>query len=268
MKKLYLLFISLVICLSFYSLTYAQVIADKREMKLTIEPGQKFSDTITVENTSNKDITVKAYLEDVGYESPYNELKCCSPLGSTSYSSGKWVSITPDLFIIPKKAKQTITYNVNVPNNAKGGYYNILFLEVTPNTAVGDKGISLVTRSGFPFFLETKDKKRSGKIEDISIAQDSIKGYLINSGNVILITQGTFYIMDEKGIVSDRGDIAKFYLPPEAKAPFTIKLSNQITKGKYTVVINFDLEEGKTLVKEVDFSKDASGEIKILKVRD
>jgi len=47
-----------------------------------------------------------------------------------------------------------------------------------------------------------------------------------------------------------------------------VKVSEKVPSGKHTLMINFDAGEGKALIKEVDFSKDKSGALKILAERD
>lgn len=266
--KRWVFFLSLVLCLSFNSFTFAQVSLDKREIKLDIQPGQETKGFIVVNNSSDKDVTLKTYFEDIEYKFPYLGTPSFLPLGSTPQSCGKWINLSPELVLIPAKSKQEVSYSIKVPSTIKGGYYGILWLERVAVPITGEKGVSLIIREGCKFFLETPDKIKEGKIDDIAVDKNSIKGDLLNSGNVLLISQGTFYIMNEKNIVSDRGDIQKFYLPEKAKVSFIVKVSKNVTQGKNTLFINFDLGAGKALVKEIDFSKDAAGNLKILKMRD
>jgi hypothetical protein len=247
---------------------FAQLALDKREIKLEAKPGERVSGSVTVINASNKDVTLKTYCEDFAYKTPYLGFKTLLPLGSTEYSLGKWITLATPVFLVPAKGKQEVQYTINVPKDAKGGYYGVLFFEKGEGAVAGEKGIGIIEKIGCSFFLETTDKVKNFKLDDVSVGKDGIQGVLYNLGNVILISQGTFYIMDAKGIVADRGNINKYYLPPGEKASFTVKVSNQVLPGKYTLVINFDMEAGKALIKEVDFSKDNTGSISILAMRD
>ncbi len=268
MKRL-LCFISLGIMLSVNSYLFAQVVPEKREIKLEVEPGKKTVQSITVENVFGEVVTIKAYLEDFEYQPTYNGTIDFKPLGSTPRSCGKWFSISPELFVVPSKAKQTITYSIDVPQEAKGDYYAVLFFEKSaPPGAMNYTGLNLVTRTGVKIILETPDKVRKATIQGIAINKSAIEGYLLNSGNVIEIGNATFYIMDKESIVSDRGDIQKVYLPAGEKVPFAIKISKKVPQGEHTLFINFDLSDGKALIKEVDFLKGETGIIKILKIRD
>lgn len=268
MKRL-LCLISLGIMLSVNSYLFAQVVPEKREIKLVVEPGEKNVQSITVKNISGEVVTIKAYLEDFEYGPTYNGIMDFKPLGSTPRSCGKWVSISPDFFIVPSKEKQTITYSINVPREAKGSYYTALFFEKSvPVGTMNYTGLNIVSRTAVTIILETPDKVRKAAIEGIVVNKSAIGGYLLNSGNVIEIGKATFYIMDNESIISDRGDIQKVYLPAGEKAPFAIKISKKVPQGEQTLFINFDLSDGRALIKEVDFSKDEVGNIKILKIRD
>lgn len=269
MRRLVLILSFLGLIFGFVSSAYTQVIwPDKREIKLVITPGKEIKGSIFVENLTDKDVIAEANLEDFEYLSPYDGGKGYLPMGSTPSSCAKWINFSPRSFVIPAKSKYEVSYAIKVPKGVKGGYYAALFFQKSGTGEAEDKGISIVVRVASLFFLETPDRIKEAKLENISLDKDGIEAELINSGNIILNTQGNYYVMDGNSILVSRGDMAKYYIPSEKKVPLKIKLSKQIPEGKYTLFINFDLGEGKALIKEIDFSKDANGEIKILKMRD
>lgn len=271
MKRLFFyLILGIVLVLNLNSLCFAQLTLDKREIKAVIKPGEKLRGNITVMNPSDEDAMVKAYFEDFVYAPPYKGIKEFRALGSTPRSSGKWMSVIPDLFLVPGNSKQVINYTINVPADAKGSYFAILFFETGTGapTSGNTVGMGVNFRTGCSFYLEPKDKIYKVKMEDVSVAKDGIRGEFLNAGNVLLISDTTYHIMGDKGIVLDRGKMMKFYLPPEEKAPFNIKPGKQIPDGTFILVINFAQEGAKALVKEIDFSKDKDRGIRILGVKD
>lgn len=268
MKKLLIFFSIAAIFLSFNSFVHAQIVPDAREIKLVINPGQETKGSLNLENLSDKDVTIKAYFEDFIYSAPYAGIKKFHPLGTLKRSCGKWISLLPENFILPAKTKQQVSYTIKVPKEAKGGYYGVLFFERAPTGSIGEKGISLVVRTGCSFFLETSDAIRKGEIKDIVADKGAISGSILNSGNVALISEGSFNIIDKKGMIFDRANIKKFYIPEQEQAKFTVNITDKVPAGNLTLVINFDLEGGKPIVKEVDFSKDKAGNLKILKIAD
>ena len=74
--------------------------------------------------------------------------------------------------------------------------------------------------------------------------------------------------MDKEGLVVAREEVKKIYLPPANEATFSIDLPESLKAGDYTLVLTFDLGEGDSLVKEVDFNKSSTGSFKILAQRD
>ncbi len=267
MKKS-IFFLSGVLFLFFSSTAFAQLVLDKREFKIEAKPGETVTGAVTVTNLYNKDVTLKAYLEDFVYEPPYRGFKTVRPLGSTSRSFGKWVTLTTPLFIVPAKGKQEITFTIKVPPEAKGGYFAVLFFEKGEGAVIGEKGVGIKEKAGCALLLETTNSDKRSKIDKIAATGAGIEGTLSNLGDCLLTAQGSYYMMDSKGIVADRGQIEKYYLPQGAGVLFSLKVSENVPSGKYTLMINFDTGDGKALVKEVDFSKDKAGALRILTERD
>jgi hypothetical protein len=248
---------------------YAQVTLDKGSIKVEAAPGEDVKGSINVANPSDKDITIKAYFQDFIYTSPYDGAMELHTLGTTERSCGKWVTLFPEEFIIPAKGSQEVNYSVKVPKDADGGYNGVLFFEKGIEPSAADKSIGLILKRGCSFFVETKNKVKTAQIQEIALnPKDNLDGALFNSGNVILIAGGSYYLMDKDSSISDRGDIAKFYLPAKVKAPFVIKLDKKIPEGNYTLVVNFDLGEGKVAVKEIEIVKDETGKLILGKIND
>lgn len=246
---------------------FSQITLDKDKVKLEIKPGETITDTITVHNHSEEDILVKVYLQDFVYLPPFDGRKKAVSLGSTSRSCGLWTHLSPQEFILSGREKREVTYTIHVPLKVNGGYYSVLFFEESPKFKTNTTGVTLTVRVGCSFFLETYDKKKQVHIESISVVSEGLRGDFLNAGNVILFFKSSFYVLNEKNIVVDRGEIQTFYLPPEEKIPFTISLPKDLPPDEYTGVITLDLfEEGEALVKEIDFVK-KGGKIHVLKVR-
>lgn len=272
MKKIFFaLFFLAINILAIHTLAFSQIRPDKYDVNLSVASGEETTGSLTIENLANQAVTLKAYFEDFSYKFPFDETKETAPLGSTAHSCGKWIKLSQNLFVIPAKGRQKIIYTVKTPKEAKGGYYGVLFFEKSSgvSTEGNQVGVGLVVRVGTSFFIETKNSVRKEGIEDISLENDKIKGYFVNYGNVLLIAEGSFYLMDAKGQILDRGEIVKnLHLPSAEKTPISINIAAKIPQGSYTLFINFDLGERKTFVKEVEFSKDEAGGIKILKISD
>lgn len=248
-------------------LSYAQVHLDKAKVRFDAAPGETISDKLVISNTSDEEVRIDAYWEDFAYQPPYDGDKKFFPLGTAGDSLDGWVSYSPQQFTIPPKSSRDVSYTIRVPPGARGGRYGVLFFEKYDPSAVTATGVKIITRMGCLFFVESTDSSRESDFGNISIEPHSLRGEFINQGNVISIPNGVYYVMGDDGLVADRGEVGKVYVPPGGKAEVVMKLSESLAPGKYSAVITFDFEANTVLVREVDFEKSALGDYSILNVR-
>lgn len=245
----------------------AQLFLEEGKVVLAVEPGERVNKSITVANTTDKEINVKAYWQDFDYQAPYEGAKAFTPEGTSKYTAAKMVSYSPLTFKLPGFGKQKIEYSINVPADAKGGYYGVLFVERQPDPMEAQMGLSIVTRVGSLFFIETKDRIKQSDIDNVQVKADKITGIFNNRGNVILIPKMTYNVFDKEGLVADRGELKKLYVPPGASANWEMTVPKTLQAGQFSVVINTDLDEGDVIVTEISFSIDAAGHLKIENVQ-
>ncbi|MCX5707764.1 MAG: hypothetical protein NTY14_02080 [Candidatus Omnitrophica bacterium] len=263
MKK-YIILLTSVLLLSWNCSAFAQIALGKYRERVDIAPGQTVKGEVTLNNRSDKLIFLKAYLKDIKFVQPFDGKKEILPAGSTLYSISKWIKLSPESFNIPAGGKQIVTYTVNVPEGVKGSYYGTIYFEKSASGKVEiNTSVSLSVSWGYTLFLETNDKIKQATIEGVSFVKDAIQGNIANTGNVLLVSSPTFYVMDEKDIVLDRGKLQDFYLPSGEKTTFKAQISKKIPQGKHTLILNFDFGGVAPLVKEIYFSKTESGEIQI-----
>jgi hypothetical protein len=165
-------------------------------------------------------------------------------------------------------AKRTISYSVNVPERFDKGHYGVLFFEKEGAQIDAKTRLNVVTRVGCLFFIEPKGKVKKADIKNFELTAKGLSADFTNQGNVILIPDGTFYIIDEEGTVGDRGEIGKIYLPPQQTADYTLAFNRDLDPGAYTLVMTITLEDGDVLVKEIDFQKSDPSTFKIIEIRD
>ncbi|MFA6217855.1 MAG: hypothetical protein WDL87_09430 [Candidatus Omnitrophota bacterium] len=264
MKK-YIISLTLVLLVSWNYPAFAQLALEKYRERVDIAPGQAVKGTITLSNCSDKILSLKAYLKDIKYIQPFDGKKEILPAGSTPYSISKWITVSPESFNIPANSKQVVNYAINVPEGVKGGYYGTIYFE--KNAAGQNEGkasVSLAISWGYTLFLETRDKIKETTIEGVSFVKGAIQGNITNTGNVLLVSNPTFYVMDEKGVVLSRGILQGFYLPSGEKTTFKTEIPPKIPQGKYILILSFDFGGGAPQIKEIDFSKTESGSIQIL----
>lgn len=246
----------------------AQIFLEEGKVTLEIRPGENIAKTIIVHNTSNKEFKVKAYWEDFIYQPPFDGTKKFFPSGSNPQSAGSWVGFSPRDFVLPPFVKKDISYVINVPEHIQGGYYGVLFVEKAAEESKDIRGLNIVSRVGCLFFLVSANKNKKAELGDFTIEAGQVKAALMNQGDVVLIPDGTFYMMNTGALVVDRGSINKVYLPAGQKADYGFNFNKDLPAGRYTLVLTLDLEAGDVMIKELDFIKKSDKIFQILEIRD
>jgi hypothetical protein len=246
----------------------AQVFIEQGKVNLTVKRGQSLTGEVTVNNTSNKELQAKVYWEDFVYQPPFDGAKKFMPAGTSEVSLANWIQFSPHEIVLPPFGKKTIAYTIQVPPDVKGGHYGVLFVEPETELSKADKGVKVITRVGCLFFVETEDKIKKASADGMAFSGSHLKGKFSNQGNVILLPQATYYIMDPQSMVADRGDLKTHYVPPGAAFDIDVALSPKLAPGDYTIVLTFDLNDGDVVVKEVDFTKNSDSDYVLKTVRD
>ena len=248
--------------------SFAQVLIEEGKVVLNLIPGQSIMKEMNLYNNTDKTVKVKIYWEDFEYLHPFDGSKEFLPAGTSKYSCSRWVKFNPFELEFPPFGKKKVSYIVNPPADLKGGHYGVLFFENANTQTKSKAGINIVSRVGSLFFLESKDRIVKAKFENYSISENIFKSDLTNEGDVIIIPEGVFYILDSDSLVVDRGDIPKVYLPPNETANYSFGFADNLSFGKYTIVMTVELPEGDVLVREVDFEKSSDSTYSILNIRD
>ncbi len=245
---------------------FAQVMIEQGKIVIKANPAESVVNTITVHNTSKeKAIHLRAYWEDFVYIAPFDEgKKDFTAAGTGPYSASRFVNFSPQEFTLKPGGTQKVSYAIQMPEDAKGGYYGTLFLEESGAKASTKIGVSIVTRIGSLFFIESTDSKRTAVMDNHKVSGNQITADFTNTGNVFMIPDSTFYVLDKEGMVADRGDIKKFYLPPDKKTSYLVELSKDLAAGTYTLISTFDLGDGESLTDELEFTKTADATILLM----
>ena len=255
MKK-NIIFLILFLVHLFAGSVQAQLLLEEGKVKRTVSPGEKVADSLTLHNTTAVPVDVRAYLEDFEYVPPFNGSKKFYPAGTVKRTAANWISFQPKEVHVPPHTKKKINYTISVPEDASGGYYSVLFFEGMKQQKVtqGQVGLEIVSRVGSLFFLETQDRIKQVSLQEGSVKDFMITGILKNEGNINLVVQCLYYIIDADGIPADRGQTDNFYMPENASLDFSLKFSDELPSGSYIAVLTFDMEDGMSSVEELNFT--------------
>ena len=244
---------------------YAQVMIEQGKVTIRANPGETIVNRLPIHNTSAANsINLRAYWEDFIYTEPFAGEKDFMAAGTSEYSASRWINFSPLQFTLQPKGSQMISYSIQVPADAKGGYYGVLFLEEGGGKSDGNIGVSVVTRIGALFFIEVTNSSHKCKVDNVKFADKKFIGNFTNLGDVILIPDATYYILDQEGLVAERGEIKKFYLPPQKTATFDVETGEKLPAGKYTAVFTFDFGGNDNFTYEFDFEKSKDNIISII----
>lgn len=265
-KRVRIIFSFLVVFFSLVALVWAAdfPFINKSKIRLSISPGQTGYGEIIMENPTERERTMRLYLEDWYYLPAADGSKEFVPAGTLSRSCAPWITFSPAEFTLLPFSRQKISYSIKVPEDALGGYYAALFFETLlgklerPREGMS-AGVSLNVRIASLFYVEARGKvNRKAAIKNLKLEKGSSPDQLliqldfVNTGNVDITAGGTFHIMDEQGMVYARGEFNDVYAFPADKAKLTASWQEPIPEGKYDLVITLNL--GKAL-EEVDFGR-------------
>ena len=259
----------IVLCVfSLSSTAKAQLFLEEGKVVLAVEGGDHINKTIFISNTSAEDIRVKVYWEDFQYQPPYDGTKKFFPAGVGPISASRWVSYTPQEFTLPAYAKQKVDYSISVPKEMNRGYYGVLFFERSGQAVKDVSGLDIIVRVGCLFFFEPKNAERKASVNNVVIKDQHIVGDFVNTSAVTMLPRMVYYITDERGLVKDRGELKKIYVPAAATASWELPIPADLSPGRYSIVMNMDLSEENVLTKELSLIKEPSGQLNVEQTKD
>lgn len=243
---------------------------DQSKVVLSVPPGGVKTGAIKVENASEQPLSVKVYLEDWYFVEPFDGSKEFKPAGTLPLSCADWITFVPAEFTIPPYGRQMVNFTANVPKDATGGHYAVMFFETTIGQQPQEEGVyvNVLGRIGsLLYVLPEGTINKSCEIKNLSLIRKSndvpleVNADFHNTGNVYIMAVGTYYIIDKEGIVYARGEFNEVYTLPNDKARLKSSWQENITQGKYDIVLTLDLGDGDSKVSEAEIVIGRNGEV-------
>jgi len=229
---------------------------DKPKVRLRIAPGDSKSGQITIENTTEESLNIKCYLEDWFYTPGGDGGKDFKPPSTTALSCASWINFSPAEFLLIPYGRQVVNYRVTVPSDAKGGHYAVLFFETAIGEGQDEQGLSVLIlgRLGSLFYVDAEGTvSKKAELADITVKEETkgfqVEATLKNTGNVNIVSSGSFNLIDRNGQVFARGQFNDTYSLPGDEAYLESAWKKDIAPGVYDLIITLDIE-GKTIVEE------------------
>jgi len=233
------------------------------------KPGDVVSGRLRIENPTSDTLQIHVEMQDWRYTS-YDGAKNFFPAGTFHSSCSQWISYAPDDFVLQPYGRQDISYTVKIPDDARGGYYGVMFFQ----TALGkvqqeEQGVAVnvVGRIGSLFYVDIEGTiEREARIENVQI-ENSPDRFLfqtdfINVGNTYINAKGSIVVLDSNNMVKIRHEVNNIYTLPQDSARLSASVAEGLPQGKYLLVLTLNFEQESTpWVKEIDFEVDAAGNV-------
>ncbi|MFT7538587.1 MAG: hypothetical protein ACI9F2_000734 [Lysobacterales bacterium] len=246
---------------------WAQLVIDESRLDAVVAPARSIVNNLVLRNLSSKTKDVKIYWQDFDYVDPFKGDKKFKPPGTSEFSMADFVTVTPTTVRVEPSAKADISYAIKMPTDAEGSYYGVLFFEEVDPDRITETGVKIVMRIGALFFVSTTDNRSTADISNFKVDQNTITADFENQGRTILFPQGTYYVMDQEGLVVDRGEIKKMFLPAQKVGKLKWDLDSTLKAGDYSIILTFELGHGYSVVKEIDIEKKYDEQLVIKDVR-
>lgn len=252
MKRFLFILWALISCFALTQEAYAFSI-DPARIELSIPPGRQKGKTIVADNSkSDQPLHLKIYLQDVMFlPDGTNDFP---PAGSTAWSCANWVQVIPEEVDVPAGKTKSVRVSISVPQEAKGGYYAMLFLESTPTYI---EGLGINFRLGAIVDVTVANTEvRQARLANIAFAKPKqIQVDIFNEGNVLIRPKGKVKILDAQGKKIRQLDFntQRLGILPKTLRKFSLELDTALTKGKYSLKPEVDYGTKYLLVGELPF---------------
>jgi len=244
----------LLVCSACLTLYHKEALAfgvEPSRIELSIAGGKQKGATVTISNLrSPEPLHIRIYAQDIMFlPDGTNDYL---PVGSTDWSCSRWIKVVPEELDIPAGGTVNVRVSIAVPEEAKGGYYSMLFFETG---GFSPEGLSINFRIGALVDISVLNTEvRQAKIENISFVKpDQFVVDVFNEGNVLVRPGGKIKILDARGkrIKQVSFNSSRVGVLPKTLRKFTVDLEQPLSRGKYTAKAEIDYGTKYLLVGEL-----------------
>jgi len=276
MKKysyLFILFILFSICTICTNSFAFSIRINEPKISLSVPAGGAKSATISVDNLTDEMISVRAYADDWHYAKQGDGTKEFFPRGTTDFSCSNWITTYPAEFELPPYGHKEVQFTIRVPQDAKGGYYSVIFFESGLGTAQTPEGVSVAVagRLGSLIYLGVEGTvNKLAAVESLTISRKDknspaqINFIFVNTGNIDITAKGTYNIIDDKGMVYARGQVPDIYTTQGNEVNVNANFSSDLPSGNYDFILTLDLGADSSITEERRIQVKDSGLVQTL----
>jgi hypothetical protein len=241
---------------------------------VSVRPEGTASGVVTIQNNGDSDIGILVYTQDWVYNPDGS--KSFHAAGTKPLSCARWISLFPKKFQLPSGGDMAVQYTINVPQEATGGYYAVIFFESVPVDSLEKQEgmmVHFAGRLGSIVYLEVEGQTtRQGVIKSVDITPPRSDKPLEmtlsyeNKGNVYIGADGTLNIIDEEGNVYGKETFGPVNTLPGDTRQTKVEWLGELEEGTYYAIVTLDIGTDEPLVEERKITISSGGAIGKLSV--
>jgi len=234
-------------------------------LELRAGPGQAITTEITVSNPGTVGYRVSVYAWDMWHD---GRSRRYGPPGTFPHSIAQRVAASPTTFALTPGGKQQVQVTLDVPREAQGGQYAVIFFEMAPGEegGAGRQGpvLAIAGRIGASVIVDTAAAGASlklGRVEGVSVEAPTRTAPLRVSADLLNPTDSHLRPFAAAIIMKDRTPVGRFTLPsvlllPGQRGVLEGSWSGTLRPGNYTLLLTVVSSEGQGETLERRFSVD------------
>lgn len=237
----------------------ASTLVEPGKFILSIKPGERVTNTITVRNESNRATLVKAVVYDWTLND--QDQMITSQLGSRKDSLNGLIKFNPRVFTLEPSGSQLVRFTLTAPKDASPGELRgIVYFE--EESQVTDNGVNakLVTQVGSTIYLGITPLKLQIRL----LAAKTVLTSTGVSGVIKVRNEGPFHaryainykVINEKNELATEGETPEKILLPGFEREVSFPVEGEFPPGKYTLMLTMKFYNSeKTLTYSLPFTK-------------
>jgi hypothetical protein len=233
-------------------------------LELKVAPGQAVTTEIVVQNPGTVPYRVTVYTWDMWHDGRERRY---GPPGTFPRSLAQRVAAAPATFALTPGNKQAVQITLDVPVDATGGHYAVVFFEMTPAgpvTSGPGPVLAIAGRIGASVIVDTATTGatlRVGHVDSVAIEPPTATAPLRVATAISNPTDTHLRPYAAAVILKDKKPIGRFTLPsilllPGQQGVLEGSWSGALRPGEYTVLLTVVSSDGKAETLERRFSVD------------
>lgn len=249
----------------------AQLLVDPLEVTILTTAGNRAIGSFLATNTS--DVAVQANITRQDWDRIENGDNRFLPAGSTGFSCGTALSVSPASIRVEPRSSRVIRLSVDNAANLTKECWDIVFVEeIPPRTAVKGNSIRYLFRTGVKVYVAPTGLTRDAAVEDMAVetvpvaatassapvqpasaAKQQISIRFRNTGGMHLLAKGRLEFRRLDNTVAMQVPIDEFPTLPGATRKVMIDVPSSLTPGDYVVLALIDFGGAELVAGQIEY---------------